>query len=154
MLLDFFAGAIKSNDSDRHAGELPLLFGTYVRQNGTEVDASVSASMQKKFADFIKNPQSGPGWEQWPQLGVLGISDGQAVTTTHDAMDYNPVCAEYERLWMTTELTALTQSPQLQDSANDGSQSEGSVPNSAPWHVPSLALCIMSASSFFVPSLL
>lgn len=110
-----------------HAGELALLFGTYARENATEVDASVSRAFQKHFGDFIKDPSQGPGWAQWPQIGILGVADGGAVTTTQAAMEYNPVCQEYEKLWMATELTALAQAPlQSNQSVENGAQEAAS----------------------------
>jgi carboxylesterase type B len=112
-----------------HAGELALLFGTYVRENATEVDASVSRAFQKHFGDFIKDPFRGPGWAQWPQIGIMGIADGEAVTTTQAVMEYNPVCREYEKLWMATELTALAQAPlqKTQGVGNSGQEALAST---------------------------
>ena len=86
--------------------------------------------MQRHFGDFIKDPQAGPGWEQWPQIGMMTIIDGQAATGSAPSRQYNPVCAEFERLWMATELSAVAQSPQFQEAiasdAQDSTQQEAS----------------------------
>jgi carboxylesterase type B len=115
-----------------HAGELALLFGNYQRPNATELDTQVSQRFQKHFADFIKDPERGPGWEQWPQIGIIGVADGQAVTTTENVQQYNPVCQQYENLWLATEVPALAQAqPQPPQEGNGGQQEEEAVPSMA-----------------------
>ncbi len=97
-----------------HASELPLLFGTYFREHSTEVEARLSASMQKQFADFVKDPQAGPGWAQWPEVGVLSVSETDAVTTTEYVRELDAVCSQYDLLY-------LSQLPALAQLATDGS---------------------------------
>jgi carboxylesterase type B len=92
-----------------HSSELALIFGTYPRENATELDARVSQSIQTQFGNFVKDPQSGPGWDQWPQVGVLGVADGNAVTTTRSVQELQPICQIYNELWLTSEVPALRQ---------------------------------------------
>lgn len=91
-----------------HASELPMMFGTYFRENSTEVEARLSASMQKQFADFVKDPENGPGWAQWPEIGVLTINDTDAVTTTENVSERDAICQYYDLLYLST-LPALAE---------------------------------------------
>ncbi|KAK4896570.1 hypothetical protein LTR27_005488 [Elasticomyces elasticus] len=116
-----------------HASEVSLLFGTYPRENSTEVEAKLSRSVQKQFADFVKNPEQGPGWEQWPQVGILGVNDTDAVTTTQAWKDLDAVCLQYNDFYLST-LPALTR---MNSSQSNGSGTGASdnidsvVPNAA-----------------------
>jgi cholinesterase len=47
-----------------HASEIPLVFGSYQRENATEFQASLSQDMQQAWSRFAKNPTAGPGWRQ------------------------------------------------------------------------------------------
>ncbi|APA14266.1 hypothetical protein SS1G_11930 [Sclerotinia sclerotiorum 1980 UF-70] len=44
-----------------HSSEIPFVFGN-LPANSTRAEISLSALMQKSWADFAKNPQFGPGW--------------------------------------------------------------------------------------------
>ncbi|KAA8566674.1 hypothetical protein EYC84_009210 [Monilinia fructicola] len=46
-----------------HSSEIPLVFGN-LRANSTSQEISLSASIQKSWADFAKDPQAGPGWDK------------------------------------------------------------------------------------------
>jgi hypothetical protein len=46
------------------------------------VEAKLSRSMLKQFLEFVEDPEKGPSWAQWPQVGILGFSETDAVTTT------------------------------------------------------------------------
>lgn len=46
-----------------HASEIPLVFGTYDRNNATKFQAQVSTAMEKAWGDFAKDPGVGPGWD-------------------------------------------------------------------------------------------
>ncbi|KAJ5188123.1 Alpha/Beta hydrolase protein [Penicillium cf. griseofulvum] len=49
----------------RHTSEIDLIFGTYPRDNQTtDQQITLSKHMQKSWADFAKDPLSGPGWER------------------------------------------------------------------------------------------
>lgn len=54
-----------------HASEIPEVFGTYPLSNQygnvTDVQIKLSAYMQGVWANFVKNPDAGPGW---PRLGT------------------------------------------------------------------------------------
>ncbi|KAF3013720.1 hypothetical protein E8E14_005617 [Neopestalotiopsis sp. 37M] len=47
-----------------HASEIPLVFGSYQRENATDFQASLSQDMQQAWSRFAKNPTAGPGWRQ------------------------------------------------------------------------------------------
>lgn len=55
-----------------HSAELDILFGTYEREGATEFQHEFSAVMRKVWADFVKEPENGPGWGQIPEIGILG----------------------------------------------------------------------------------
>lgn len=55
-----------------HGAELELVWGTYEAANATDFQVEVSAAMQKAWADFARDPTSGPGWDQAPAIGVFG----------------------------------------------------------------------------------
>ncbi|ETN44581.1 uncharacterized protein HMPREF1541_10251 [Cyphellophora europaea CBS 101466] len=78
-----------------HAGEIQYVFGTYDRGNATEIDVALSEMMQKQFADFVKDPERGPGWAPWPAIAVLNAEtvDSEAETTVvDDVNELNPQC--------------------------------------------------------------
>lgn len=83
-----------------HASEIALVFATYPRDNTTEVEAALSRSMQKQFADFIKDPETGPGWEEWPKIGVLGVDESGPVTTNEDTEERDAVCAYWNAVYL------------------------------------------------------
>lgn len=106
-----FNASVPSNQWDEyptlgvyHTSELAVLFGTYPKNGSTDVEARLSMSMQKQFADFIKNPMGGPGWSSWPQVGVLGVDIKGAVTTVRNASELNWVCAVWDLLYAATLL--------------------------------------------------
>lgn len=82
-----------------HASEIALIFGTYPRENSSEAEAALSRSMQKQFADFVKDPEQGPGWSQWPDVGVLSVGENNAVTTIEDVRELDAVCAAWDQLY-------------------------------------------------------
>ncbi|KAF2164978.1 hypothetical protein M409DRAFT_67655 [Zasmidium cellare ATCC 36951] len=45
-----------------HGAEIPEVFGTYSRENATAQQRALSQYMQSAWANFAKNPTSGPGW--------------------------------------------------------------------------------------------
>lgn len=55
-----------------HSSEIQFVFGTYERENATGFEREVSQAMQKAWADFAKDPFSGPGWDGVPAIGVFG----------------------------------------------------------------------------------
>lgn len=82
-----------------HSSEIPLVFGTYPRENTTAVEARLSNSMQKQFADFINDPNSGPGWDQWPQVAMLTVNESDPVVVTEHALNVNAVCLLWDQLY-------------------------------------------------------
>ncbi|KAF7912297.1 uncharacterized protein EAF01_001318 [Botrytis porri] len=46
-----------------HSSEIPLVFGN-LPANSTAAEISLSALIQKSWANFAKNPQAGPGWKK------------------------------------------------------------------------------------------
>lgn len=97
-----FSGIVPTNSFDQwpqlgawHASEIQYVFGTYNRENATEIDVSLSEMMQKQFADFVKDPERGPGWEPWPAIAVLNAetTDSEAeATVVDDVNELNPQC--------------------------------------------------------------
>ncbi|KAM0434038.1 hypothetical protein ACHAPT_003982 [Fusarium lateritium] len=55
-----------------HASELTTLFGTFPEKGATEYQDKLSRVMQKAWADFVKDPEEGPGWDEVPEVGVFG----------------------------------------------------------------------------------
>lgn len=82
-----------------HASEIALIFGTYPRDNSTETEARLSRSMQKQFADFVKDPVRGPGWSQWPDMAVLSVSEEDAVTMVEDVHELDAFCIAWDGLY-------------------------------------------------------
>lgn len=52
-----------------HSSEIPLVFGTYPRENTTDEQVALSKFMQTAWAKFAEDPVSGPGW---PSYGTKG----------------------------------------------------------------------------------
>ena len=109
-----------------HSSELPLLFGTYPREDSTETEAKLSRSMQKQFADFVKDPEKGPGWSQWPYVGVLGVSETDAVTTTEDVRDLDAVCATWNELYALQLASTLANATGAVDAVDAAATASGS----------------------------
>ncbi|KAK6207293.1 hypothetical protein LQW54_007251 [Pestalotiopsis sp. IQ-011] len=70
-----------------HASEIPLVFGTYQRDNSTAFQASLSDGMSQAWANFAKDPTKGPGWSQdgvalWGGGAAPGESDEGRTTVT------------------------------------------------------------------------
>ena len=89
-----------------HGSELPLLFGTYNRANSTELEAKLSRSMQKQFADFVKDPETGPGWAEYPEVAVLAFENGAVSTATEDVRVLDSICQTYNGVFA-AQLPAL-----------------------------------------------
>ncbi|KAJ5289090.1 carboxylesterase hlo [Penicillium angulare] len=73
----FFNASFPNNELFRgsgayHSAEIPLIFGTYQRENVTFFEKEVSQAMQKAWGDFAKDPYCGPGWDTVPTVGVFG----------------------------------------------------------------------------------
>lgn len=47
-----------------HSSEIPIVFGTYPKENATAQEVALSRAMQSAWARFAKNPMGGPGWNQ------------------------------------------------------------------------------------------
>jgi carboxylesterase type B len=113
-----------------HASELPLVFGTYRRDNSNDLEAALSRSMQKQFADFIRDPQQGPGWAQWPEVGVLTVDNGEVVTPTEDVRELDPICQQFDMVFA-AQLPALAQAGSSNGSAAGGSTGDDEAQNEA-----------------------
>ncbi|KAM5345650.1 hypothetical protein ACJ41O_011511 [Fusarium nematophilum] len=66
-----------------HTAEIEMVFGTYDRKGATEFQRELSRAMQKAWAAFAKDPMRGPGWGEYPELGVFG--DGVGAGGDEDA---------------------------------------------------------------------
>ncbi|KAK7524705.1 Carboxylesterase [Phyllosticta citriasiana] len=45
-----------------HTADTPQIWGTYPREGATEQQIKLSRYMMRSFANFVKDPQKGPGW--------------------------------------------------------------------------------------------
>jgi carboxylesterase type B len=102
-----------------HASEIPMVFGTYTRENSTETEADLSASMQKQFADFIKDPMQGPGWTPWPMVATLGVNEAGTVTSTENVTVLDPVCRVWNELYAVLFATPVLEA--IDTEASNGS---------------------------------
>jgi len=103
-----------------HSSEIAMVFGTYPREGSDELEARLSESMQKMFADFIKNPKQGPGWDQYPRVAVLGVSDTDVTTTMEDMNTLNPVCQQWDVAYLTQMASVSRLSPEDLAALPDG----------------------------------
>ncbi|KAG6266966.1 hypothetical protein E4U47_005504 [Claviceps purpurea] len=55
-----------------HSSEIRLIFGTYPKEGATALQVDLSRRMQTAWANFIKDPQKGPGWAQSPSVAFIG----------------------------------------------------------------------------------
>lgn len=112
-----------------HSSEIALIFGTYPRENSSEAEAALSRSMQKQFADFVKDPEQGPGWSQWPDVGILGVDENNAVTTVEDVRDLDAVCAAWDQLYalaLSSTSGATTESGESASNSSSSTTASGS----------------------------
>lgn len=54
-----------------HSSEIPMVFGTYPKENATKQQRQLSEAMQAAWAAFAKDPNAGPGWSQFDEIGAL-----------------------------------------------------------------------------------
>lgn len=101
-----------------HSSELAVLFGTYAKNDTSAIQDALSRSMQKQFGDFIKDPNNGPGWDQWPKVGVLDVDRIGPTTEAKPGSELDRVCQFYNPLF----LKAL---PALANTSSTGSTSGG-----------------------------
>jgi cholinesterase len=98
-----FANSYITAPGAYHASEIPLVFGTYPQVNATEFQTELSIAMQKAWADFAKDPTTGPGWNM-SKVMVFGgdaapgeSDDERAVMATAAQAWMDDRCALYER---------------------------------------------------------
>lgn len=82
-----------------HGSEVPIVFGTYPIETSNEAEINLSRSMQKQFADFVKDPEAGPGWEQWPQAATLTLKQDDAETIVEDVSQVQGQCQAWDVVW-------------------------------------------------------
>ncbi|KAL2814106.1 Carboxylesterase [Aspergillus granulosus] len=83
-----------------HSSEIGLVFGTYKKEGATEFQAEMSKAMQKAWADFAKEPQTGPGWDGIPMIGVLGAwEDGAEAVATVSSAELDARCKLFDELY-------------------------------------------------------
>ncbi|KAL4993501.1 Alpha/Beta hydrolase protein [Aspergillus recurvatus] len=94
---EFFAGA-----GAYHGIEVPFFFGTYMRENATVFQGVVSRVVQSAYADFARDPVAGPGWGEFPVVGVFGggvtpynDDKGRRPLSTVDAGVFDRRCGLY-----------------------------------------------------------
>jgi carboxylesterase type B len=104
-----------------HASEVALVFGTFTRdENTTDAEIEFSRAFQKQFADFVKDPVQGPGWAEWPVVGVVGVDEQGAVTREVDGEVFDEVCQFYDPIYL-ERLPALAEMD-LEGGGEDGSE--------------------------------
>jgi carboxylesterase type B len=85
-----------------HSSEIGLVFGTYRQPGATAFQGEMSRFMQKAWADFAKDPATGPGWGGVTDVGVLGAWGGNGpkpvVTVDEEVVDSR--CALFEELYV------------------------------------------------------
>ncbi|KAK8171076.1 Carboxylesterase [Phyllosticta citrichinensis] len=61
-----------------HTADTPEIWGTYPRDGATEQQIKLSRYMMRSFANFVKNPQKGPGWPDVTsgKVQLLGSNGG------------------------------------------------------------------------------
>jgi carboxylesterase type B len=124
-----------------HAGEIQYLFGTYDQENATDIDVALSETMQQHFADFVKDPEAGPGWEPWPAIAAFNAQTGDSEVEVNEVAnvdvlypqcpiynDYVYVHAAYEQV--TEEDLAALEDAFAQAGAANGTTNEQSGPSS------------------------
>lgn len=87
-----------------HSSEIRTVFGTFPEEGATKGQKDLSAMMQKAWADFAKNPQRGPGWDQEPKMGLFrlgGSEETRGVLKTVDPGDVDARCALFQALFAT-----------------------------------------------------
>ena len=85
-----------------HTFEIPQVFRSYDRSVATADQIGLSQSIQKLWADFAKNPTSGPGWPAYstnPSTAVVGLLGGPSKPRGEVdllASKTDPYCAIFE----------------------------------------------------------
>lgn len=88
-----------------HSSEVKLIFGTYPHRTSTAAQRVLGAKMQKAWADFAKDPEAGPGWDQTPAVGMLnGVTAD--ITTRPEAGDLDKGCGGFKLVY---DVVALLQ---------------------------------------------
>jgi carboxylesterase type B len=82
-----------------HSSEIPIVFGTYPQGNANQEEVKLSQYMQTAWANFAKDPSGGPGWANWPEVGVLEAAGGEAVETSVEAGALDQRCALYAAIY-------------------------------------------------------
>ena len=89
-----------------HSSEIPLVFGTYPAAGATDQEMALSQSMQTAWANFAKDPSTGPGWPKigsngGVELGALG-ANGTDGETTISLSTVDSICSIYAGLLTVT----------------------------------------------------
>ncbi|KAK7419616.1 hypothetical protein QQX98_003207 [Neonectria punicea] len=83
-----------------HTSEIPIVFGTYRRDNQTTVEqVQLSRSMQQAWGNFAKDPENGPGWARVGTSAQdlrLFDTSGAVCGRSIDADVVDGVCAYYD----------------------------------------------------------
>ena len=83
-----------------HASEISEVFGTYPSVNATVEQARVSKELQTVWANFAKNPETGPGWARLStdggrELGVLEVREKNRKIPTIGVNKTDFICSVY-----------------------------------------------------------
>ncbi len=93
-----------------HTAEIATVFGNFPPKGATAFQLKLSRYMQKAWADFAKDPTAGPGWQQVPQVAVLGdgatpgeSDDERKVAVLEPSSQVDPNCRFYRLLYAVLE---------------------------------------------------
>ncbi|EZF34890.1 acetylcholinesterase [Trichophyton mentagrophytes] len=78
-----------------HTSDIAYVFGT---QGLRDPEQANKLWLQKLWADFVKNPQAGPSWKQYPSVGLLR-GDGANAIPTKDVRTLDPICRVWDKLY-------------------------------------------------------
>jgi cholinesterase len=89
-----------------HTAEIGPVFGTYPKEQATKFEVELSEAMQSAWANFVKDPTGGPGWDEAPRLAIFGggaspgVSDvGRKVLEVVDPGYVDRRCELYQPLF-------------------------------------------------------
>jgi acetylcholinesterase len=86
-----FTSALGMSLAAFHSSEIPMVFSTYLQTGTTAQEFALSNYMRGAWAEFARNPTSGPGWNALGTfggtgLGVLGTNGRSGVTVIRESV--------------------------------------------------------------------
>ncbi|KAF3481636.1 Carboxylic ester hydrolase [Arthroderma uncinatum] len=78
-----------------HTSEIGYVFGTQGLRDPKQAN---ELWLQKLWADFVKDPKAGPGWKQYPSVGLLRGGKDKPIPT-EDVWNLDSICREWDKLY-------------------------------------------------------